>query len=70
MTTETAPTTDPTNPGDDSDVVLEVYAAHPKLVPTGSVHSRLERLIAALASGLRAEPPVRAAGGSRHTVGA
>ncbi len=53
-----------------SDVVLEVYAAHPELVPTGSVHSRLERLIAALASGLRAEPPVRAAGGSRHTVGA
>jgi len=53
-----------------ADVVLEVYAAHPELVPTGSVHSTLERLVAALASGLRAERSVRGRGASRHTVGA
>ena len=53
-----------------SDVVLEVYAAHPELVPTGSVHSTLERLVAALAAGLRAERSVRGRGASRHTVGA
>jgi hypothetical protein len=51
-----------------SDVVLEVYAAHPELVPAGSAYATLERLVAALASGLRTEPPVRAAGGTRHTV--
>lgn len=56
-----------------SDVVLEVYAAHPELVPTGSVQATVERLVAALAAGLRAErpttPPARAAGPARHTVG-
>jgi AcrR family transcriptional regulator len=51
-----------------SDVVLEVYAAHPEIVPSGSGHATLVRLVTALASGLRAEPPVRAVGGSRHTV--
>jgi AcrR family transcriptional regulator len=38
-----------------SEVVLDVYAAHPQLVPTGSVVDALERLVAALAAGLRAE---------------
>jgi len=55
-----------------SEVVLQVYAAHPEVVPTGSVQGAVERLVAALATGLRAEtpttPPVRAAGSSRHTV--
>jgi AcrR family transcriptional regulator len=51
-----------------SDVVLEVYAVHPELVPTGSVHGTLERLVTALAAGLRAEPPARDRGAARHTV--
>ena len=51
-----------------SDVVLEVYAAHPEIVPTGSVQATLERLVAALVAGLRAEPPVREEGDPRHTV--
>jgi AcrR family transcriptional regulator len=51
-----------------SDVVLEVYAAHPEIVPTGSVQATLERLVAALVAGLRAEPPVREGGDARHTV--
>jgi AcrR family transcriptional regulator len=51
-----------------SDVVLQVYAAHPEIVPAGSVHATLERLVAALVEGLRAEPPVREASGARHTV--
>ncbi len=51
-----------------SEVVLQVYAAHPEIVPTGSVHAGLERLVAALATGLRAEAPTREAGASRHTV--
>ncbi len=51
-----------------SDVVLQVYAAHPEIVPTGSVHATLERLVAALVAGLRAEPPVREGGDARHTV--
>ena len=51
-----------------SDVVLEVYAVHPELVPTGSVVVTLERVVAALAAGLRAEPPARDRGASRHTV--
>ena len=51
-----------------SDVVLDVYAVHPELVPTGSVLVTLERLVAALAAGLRAEPPARDRGASRHTV--
>ena len=38
-----------------SDVVVQVYAAHPELVPTGSVETGVERLVAALAAGLRAE---------------
>ena len=36
--------------------------------PTGSVHAALERLVAALATGLRAEPPMSEAGTARHTV--
>lgn len=51
-----------------SDVVLDVYAVHPELVPTGSVLVTLERLVAALATGLRAEPPARDRGAPRHTV--
>jgi AcrR family transcriptional regulator len=51
-----------------SEVVLQVYAAHPEIVPTGSVHAALERLVAALATGLRAEPPMSEAGTARHTV--
>ena len=51
-----------------SDVVLQVYAAHPEIVPTGSVHATLERLVAALVEGLRAELPVREGGDARHTV--
>ena len=51
-----------------SDVVLEVYAVHPELVPTGSVVVTLERVVAALAAGLRAEPPARDRGASRLTV--
>lgn len=51
-----------------SDVVLDVYAVHPELVPTGSVLVTLERLVAALATGLRAERPARDRGASRHTV--
>jgi len=49
-------------------VVLEVYAAHPEIVPSGSVQATLERLVAALAVGLRAEPPMSATGAARHTV--
>lgn len=60
-----------------SDVVLQVYASHPELVPAGSVDATLERLVAALAAGLRAEPRaeprasrrVSRAGAARHTVG-
>ena len=51
-----------------SEVVLDVYAVHPELVPTGSVLATLERLVAALAAGLRAEPPARDRGAARHTV--
>jgi hypothetical protein len=51
-----------------SDVVLEVYAAHPEIVPEGSVAQTLERLVAALAAGLRAERPVARDGEARHTV--
>jgi AcrR family transcriptional regulator len=51
-----------------SEVVLQVYAAHPEIVPTGSVHATLERLVAALATGLRAEPPMSEPGAVRHTV--
>jgi AcrR family transcriptional regulator len=51
-----------------SDVVLEVYAVHPALVPTGTVVDTLERLVAALAAGLRAEPPARDRAAARHTV--
>jgi hypothetical protein len=51
-----------------SDVVLQVYAAHPEIVPTGSVHATLERLVTALAEGLRAEPPARDLGAAQHTV--
>jgi AcrR family transcriptional regulator len=51
-----------------SEVVLEVYAAHPEIVPSGSVQATLERLVAALAAGLRAEPPMSATGAARHTV--
>ena len=55
-----------------SDVVLKVYAAHPEVVPTGSIEAGVERLVAALAVGLRAEatstPPVRGDGAARHTV--
>ncbi len=38
-----------------SEVVREVYAAHPDLVPASGVATALERLVAALAAGLRAE---------------
>ncbi len=51
-----------------SEVVLQVYAAHPEIVPVGSVHAALERLVAALATGLREEPPMSEAGTARHTV--
>ena len=51
-----------------SDVVLQVYAAHPEIVPSGSVQATLERLVTALAAGLRAEPPMSATGAARHTV--
>ncbi|MEP6649020.1 MAG: TetR family transcriptional regulator [Lapillicoccus sp.] len=51
-----------------SDVVLEVYAAHPEIVPAPSVRAELERLVTALAAGLRAEPPRRGTGAPRHTV--
>jgi AcrR family transcriptional regulator len=51
-----------------SEVVLEVYAAHPEILPTGSVQDTLERLVAALAAGLRAEASMSAAGRARHTV--
>ena len=51
-----------------SEVVLDVYAVHPELVPTGSVLATLERLVAAVAAGLRAEPPTRGRGAARHTV--
>lgn len=40
-----------------SEVVREVYAAHPGLVPTVPAEATLERLVAALAAGLRAEGP-------------
>ena len=52
-----------------SDVVLQVYASHPELVPARSVSASLERLVAALAAGLRAEPPRSRRGAARHTVG-
>jgi AcrR family transcriptional regulator len=52
-----------------SDVVLQVYASHPELVPAPSVSASLERLVAALAAGLRAEPPASRRGAARHTVG-
>ena len=53
-----------------SQVVLEVYAAHPELVPGQSVRASLERLVAALADGLRSETRVSRSGDPRHTVGA
>ena len=54
-----------------SEVVLQVYAAHPEVVPTGSVETAVERIVAALATGLRAErtaPPVSTRAAKRHTV--
>ena len=51
-----------------SDVVLEVYAAHPEIVPTGSVHATLERLVAALAAGPAGGAADERAGAARHTV--
>ena len=55
-----------------SDVVLRVYAAHPEVVPNGSVQAAVERLVAALAAGLRAETPasepVSGGAATRHTV--
>jgi hypothetical protein len=52
-----------------SDVVLQVYASHPELVPAQSVDASLERCVAALAAGLRAEPPASRRPAARHTVG-
>lgn len=51
-----------------SAVVLEVYATHPDLRPTGSTEDALERLVAALVAGLRTEPPARDRAAARHTV--
>ncbi|MEO7234595.1 MAG: TetR family transcriptional regulator [Lapillicoccus sp.] len=51
-----------------SEVVVEVYAAHPEIVPTGAAHAVLERLVAALAAGLRAEVPASTDRAQRHTV--
>jgi AcrR family transcriptional regulator len=51
-----------------SEVVLDVYAAHPEILPAGAPLAALERLVAALATGLRAEVPASTERARRHTV--